>query len=271
MKLSRISPRALVIGGLVIAGVAVGQCFALLHAVRPVSPERFGSATFLQSVAGWHIGFLRGQHGAWLVRVPASDFSASTAGGAETDLAGEMHHLLLSLPQKAVLEACLYIVALLAFLLAIPALSRRLSLRAVSVRRRFVGMGALGTAVGIILFSPYLVAGYGGSAYTNWVGPGAYSYSGSYLRVSQHAGETVSYRNAVEALALPGLWSSSFLRPRYSAHPTPEWVLVLIELLPRALRGLPSFSSVVAYSSVLLPFFCVGVLFSLVPRRRNGA
>ncbi len=250
----------------VLGALALAQCIALLHAVRPVSPERFASAAHLRVIGGWQIGFLRGQHGAWLVRTPATVSATSATGGPNASLIPEMLEALDSLPRKAALEGILFSLLFLMAFVGFPALVRRPLVANLSPFLQRVISAGLGAVVGMALFSPYLLLGYGASAFSNWVGPGAYSSSGPYLTVTGISGETVSYRTVVEAAALPGLTVTSYLLPRPSFGPEPEWRLVLAELLP---SWLPSASTVLWHVCVLAPFALLGLLFSYLPRRKG--
>jgi hypothetical protein len=243
--------------------IAVGQWAALRHSVLAVPSTDFGKATYLRSLYGWRIGFLRGQHGAWLVRTPSATFPAPSSAGPLSPLEPEMAEILSSLPRKALLEGILYAAALLSGALLLPAASRRVARTRLPALARHVIVGLFTVALGALILSPYLFLGYGGCAFTNWVGPGALSYSGVYLRLSPHPGDTVSYRNVVEVVAYPGLWLASYLNSSRAESETPQWVLVLTELIPRSLRDLPPLIPIVF---MFLPFFVLGVGLSCALR-----
>jgi hypothetical protein len=250
---------------LFLGAIAVGQWAALRHSVRVVPSTDFGKATYLRSLNGWRIGFLKGQHGAWLVRTPSATFPVPSSAGPVSPLETEMAEILSSLPRKALLEGILYAAALLSGALLLPAASRRVAGTRLPALARHVIVGLFSVALGALILSPYLFLGYGRCAFTNWVGPGALSYSGAYLRLSPHPGDTVSYRNVVEVVALPGLWlaSASHLNDSRAESETPQWVLVLNELIPRPLRDLPTS---ISFVFMFLPYFVLGVGLSFALR-----
>lgn len=250
----------------VVVSVAVLQWLALLHVVEPVSPEQFASVVSLKVVGDWRIGYLHGHHGARLVRTPAASNAATKSAGSDDALVAEMRAVLDSLPRKAALEGGLYSVVLLLAFVALPALARRTAGVAMSAFRRRLLLAGGGALVGIALFSPYQALDYGTSAYTNWVGPGAFSSSGPYITVTGIPGETVSYRTVVEAAAFPGINLASYVLPRQSFEPESEWVLVIKELLP---SWLPTPYSLLWKSCVLAPFALFGLLLSFLPFRKK--
>lgn len=162
----------------------------------------------LQPSAGWSYGFVRGHHGARLVRAriaagsPPATFTDVDRLQVDATLRSRMQHELDRVAAEATLEALLYVALLvLVFAPAAWILPRhyrdRDSVLCVSLQ------GAVkGAMLGTVALLPLALARYGEPLYTNWVGPGAVSYSGPYLGPSPGTGFTVSYRFFVEVFAL---------------------------------------------------------------------
>lgn len=236
-----------------------------------VSTAEFRNAQLLRSSSAWHYGYLRGHHGAQLVRTARTGVALGSPASPDATLTIIMASALSSLPRKAVLEGLLYFFVTVVALLGFRWLIR---LRPSGLVRRLAVVLLFGSFGVLILFAfltPYLAAGYGGSAFSTWVGPGACSYSGGHLWLFTAPGETVSYRYAVELALYTSLW---FARqgtgyPLHDDLPMP--VLVLLELLPSRLHPtrLPFFA--VLLSAAALQAFSFGVLVSGISAFRRRA
>jgi hypothetical protein len=85
--------------------------------------------------------------------------------------------------------------------------------------RAFVVAGALSWMVGwAIAVAPLVICDYGRPPFTDWMGPGALSWSTGHP-VSWGSGLTVSYRTSIETAAL---WPRIFLEPTAVARALPR-------------------------------------------------
>lgn len=100
--------------------------------------------------------------------------------------------------------------------------------------RLFALSGAAGVSAAALLFQVPIFLGYDSSIFTNWVGPGAYSYSSSRIHVTGLSGVTVSYRMFLEALIAPAF---TLLSHVVSVTNIPFWILAPMIALVYALPG----------------------------------
>jgi len=269
MHRSRIAFLAL--ASVALVAILAAQVVALRLATPELSATEFREAFFLRSSHAWHYGYVRGHHGAQLVRTARTDAPLLAPAHSDATLTPIMTSALSSLPRKAALEGLFYFFVAVVALLGIRWLIR---LRPSGLLRRLAVVLLFGTFAVLVLFAfltPYLAAGYGASAFSTWVGPGACSSSGGHLWLFTAPGETVSYRYAVELALYSSLW---FARqgsgyPLHDDLPMP--VLVVLELLPSRLHPtrLPFFADFL--SAAAAQAFTLGVaLFGLSAIRRRA-
>lgn len=180
--------------------------------VRVVQTDKWPEeATYLKADADWRYGYVRGIHGAILIRTAASVQPVVLANVEEESLdsdrtkevADHMKKELGQLRHLAVYEGLFYFSWVLLMRFGFPVLRRRLGGPSASSRRKARVSAVLTmVAVGYLLL-PRIVLCYGASAYSTWAGPYAMSASGPYLPPSLWPGETVSYRPVLEIALLP--------------------------------------------------------------------
>lgn len=194
--------RVVRLGGFV-ALLFAAQTWFLSRKVAWVTPEDYATYAYdLHQGRTWRFGYAPGHHGAHLVRSapdarPAQREGLGGSGEYALAVRSEMEHELFASPARASLE--------FAFYLLVSVLVVGVSTMA-SVRRvgRYRWSLILVTAA-LLLSLPLLSIGYGCSMYSNYVGPGAFSSSSGYLRVTLIPAETVSYRSVAEAVGLAPL------------------------------------------------------------------
>jgi hypothetical protein len=198
--------RVLRLTGFVVLLVAA-QAWFLHNKVSWLPPEDYATHGHdLKPTRTWRFGYVSGRHGARLVRTAPEARPAGEAGlfAPGSDLDGPMLRELQMAPALAGLELVLYLLVTL----AVARVGRFASVRR-GARWRWL---LLPLIAGWLLSLPLLAVGYGSSIYSNYVGPGAFSSSGPYLRVSFIPAETVSYRSLMEALGLAPLWLLRLVR-----------------------------------------------------------
>lgn len=164
-----------------------------------IPPEVYSEiARDLQATHGWRYGYVKGWHGAVLVKTVNQKEAIPECEKIENaDITRAMAWELAMVPWKFAGELMLYL-GLLAFVLFVPRwLAHRLSTSG-RLRRIIPMYMALWAAAWVVFLLPWLAAGYGASMFTTWEGPGAMSYSGPYPRATATPAETVSYRPLVE-------------------------------------------------------------------------
>jgi hypothetical protein len=203
-----------------IAMITVGQVIALHHKFSEAERRPSNrTPVFLREIAGISMGFVLGHHGARFITLSSNDLPR---GGADysTELArlkAVMQTELDRIPLKIIAEAVWYF-AVVFFVVCRPL--------AVSWRRRaspssLAATGATVLFAATVVFQVPIAFGYDGSIFSNWVGPGAYSYSRPYVGVTGISGVTVSYRPFLEAMITP---ATKALRPLiWSDEGLPFW------------------------------------------------
>ncbi len=189
-----------------LAAAAVAQYrFFVPNKTPSITAERFAeTANHLVDRDVWRYGFVLGHHGAFLVRTLAAGAAPTRCpvmvDPCSEELEGLMADELDGIPRLAALELAGYALLLAFVVLVLPGAMVWL-LRRTPKRLRMPVLGFAAAAAVITLFLvPYATIGYGGSAFTNWVGPGAFSYSGGYFWWPHTPGLTVSYRMVLEAV-----------------------------------------------------------------------
>lgn len=209
-------------------GIALRRKFPLVDHPRVVA-----EAVLVARVGTVGIAYLHGQHGARFVRLHVAP-QATVPAEHDVELLEQMRKELRLVPLKVVAEAAWYFVVLLvAVLLPLQRAWRRK--RSV---RFFALSGAAGVSAAAFLFQLPIFLGYDGSIFTNWVGPGAYSYSSSRVDVTGLSGVTVSYRPFLEALIAPAFWLLSYAVSDTSI-PVLVWtpMIAVVYSLPGACGG----------------------------------
>jgi hypothetical protein len=219
----------------VVACVVVVQVIGLRLRVKLVdSADYRESGTELRVSRKWRYGFLRGQHGAFLVRVPLASEPPRAGQLPDSEVYDYMKSDLANLPRTTFLESGFYL-ALGSYLVALaPWVLRRL---APGGTRKWVFGGGLGVGFGALFLAPQFFLGYGASAFSTYVGPGALSSSGPYARLTFICAETVSYRPLLELVLLGPTWLFALFAHPFSGVSVPFWLQVVLEFL--RLRSLP--------------------------------
>lgn len=196
MARGTLSGAALLLMAIVIGEtVALHRKFPLYHAGRSrIAP------VYLRHVAGLNIGYVRGHHGAHFVRLPpGSPSHTRTVAAEQVEIATAMQAELGRMPLKILGEISWYF-AVIFGVICVPfrfACRRRKSGHVLAI------IGAVAFFAGALLFQLPITLGYDGSVFSNWVGPGAYSYSRPHMGVTGIPGVTVSYRPFLEAMIAP--------------------------------------------------------------------
>ncbi len=135
-------------------------------------------------------------------RTEEEDFNVYEAMRRELDL----------VPLKTFLEIVLYLTALLILFRGPFLLDKLRFLPACGPTWRYYWAGAISGAISFwVMAMPLIVLDYGPPLFSNWIGPGALSYSSGPILVSHGGGMTVSYRNMIETLIFwPGAFYSIF-------------------------------------------------------------
>ena len=161
---------------------------------------RYPYATWLRDVGNFRIGAIRGQHGAIFVRIPPGEpFTTVLPDDDDGKVRQAMLRDLPRTPAKAVGEYAMYLVLFFGCLWLLPSLLAR--------RMRWSFAVAVSCFAAVLLAQIPLFFRYDSSIFSTWSGPGAYSSSGGYLRLTYTAGYSVSYRPFLESLLLPALRS----------------------------------------------------------------
>ena len=215
------------------------QWFSLKDKIRCIDPDKIPlDFVELRTTSEWRTGYVVLHHGAVLVSMPLNTPPASAERDAaaeedESDAAGDatggsghvrpcteeeeairliMGRELDLAPLKAGLELALYVALLFWGFFG----ARRFRARVLGTgtgRSRACVAGALSWMVGwLIAAAPLVACGYGPPLFSNWMGPGAASWSSGYPG-SWGSGLTVSYRHFIETAAL---WPMLFLDPAVS-------------------------------------------------------
>lgn len=186
---------------ILVAAILAGQGIALHHKLPVYQPgPRKVVPVFLGAFAARRVGYVHGHHGAVLVRLRPGVAATLQAPPEEPgEIAEAMQLELKRIPLKAGAEAVWYFLVFFGVIF----LPLRWAWRRHASRRLFAlaGAAALFTAAGLLQAPIFF--GYDASIFSNWVGPGAYSYSTSALAVTGIPGITVSYRTFLEAMMAP--------------------------------------------------------------------
>ncbi len=194
-------PRAMLLltTALLLAGL---QWYALRQKIVTVSVGTYQErAVELAAASQWRYGTICPMHGCVLVRTPNTGQSAPANPYPPAEIATMMLVELQSVPRKLALEWLLYAMAAASLLFG-PGLMRRFDQHKDSIIADVAPAFAACWLALIILVSPLLMQGYGGSLYSTYDGPGAIVYSTGHHRVTGKTAETVSYRSVIEAVGL---------------------------------------------------------------------
>ena len=214
--------------------IAVAQGIALNRKFPVVDhPRSLARAVLVARVGSVGIAYIHGQHGARFVRLRLTA-QPTARPHHDGELLEHMRKELRLIPTKALAEAVWYfVVSLVAVCLPL-----RRAWRSNKSVRLFAFSGAVGVSAAALIFQVPIFLGYDSSIFTNWVGPGAYSYSSSRVDVTGLSGVTVSYRTFLEALIAPAFRLLSYFMSDTSF---PLWILApmiaLVYSLPGACLG----------------------------------
>ncbi|MFN7954082.1 MAG: hypothetical protein U0610_20320 [bacterium] len=236
MKMSRKRRRTIVAWAIAIGGMESCAARMKVQTIEPYAYEMW--ADEIRTTAHWKYGFLCGHHGCVLAKTRNLGPSyRPVRDEVEPAVRDAMAEELRRVPRKIVGELALYAVLVWWGCVFTPWL--RLRSRGWSRRRvLWHATGAVGGLGFLLLAStPYLVFRLGAPLFSNWVGPGALSYTTG-LGLTGGPGLTVSYRSFLELV---------FLGPIY--------VLMLVDLLVGLVPGLsdsvrPVLDLVVAWAIV---------------------
>jgi hypothetical protein len=179
------------------------QTFFLFLKVFEIRPLVYSEMAWdLKETPDWRYGYVKGWHGAVLVKTPNEAKSIPVNKRIGTDeITQAMARELEMVPWKFAGELILYL-SLLGFMLFIPRwLAHRLSESGRQLRIMPM-YAALWAAAWCAFILPLLTIGYGASIFTNWQGPGALSYSGPHPMAQAIPADTISYRPLVETAAI---------------------------------------------------------------------
>lgn len=189
------------------AVVALGELYFVTRKFPVYNPHPRSRITELRVIADQHIGIVQGQHGASFVRLPRH--LRLPPSSIPEDVVRQMNRDLSRLPVKALAEFFLYFACLsFAWFAARVAWSRTPA----HLWR--------GTVAGLaVAFSTFIIQaptawGYDSTAFSTWVGPGAYSFSYPAMRLTFIPGVGIAQRFTFEALQV-GAWKiiNSIARP----------------------------------------------------------
>lgn len=218
--------------------LAAFEVACLRSSVATLSPHEFAErATDLSLSGPWRYGYVSGIHGARLVRTANLPDLVPSPHPTDLALTQRMRADLASLPRRAALEFAFYCVLLLYVVSAAPWLYGVLARRWPRRWQLRCARGLLAVSVAAIALLPQRLLGYGASAFSTYVGPGALSWSGGYPQITWLTADTISYRTFVEFLLIGPLWLFSKLPqlPFAGVRP-PFWLQVLLEMVPQSLR-----------------------------------
>lgn len=200
-----------------VLAVATLQAYAWDRKITTVDEETYFDRAFDLRINGQdRVGYHIERHGAVFVHTTASGATGQRAPEREEiePVRAFMQAELDWLPWKAALEGVWY--ALVAVALTVSFMrAARLTPRRAAYR------GALAVWKAWCVFLLPLWLGYGQPVFSNWIGPGALSWSGPYFYSEWTPGLTVSYRPLVEALAL---------MPALALEPVLSWLLYFVSM-----------------------------------------
>lgn len=171
--------------------------------VDPISADAYSLVYELKVTPKWRYGFLWDHHGAWLVKTENVEEAVPLDSCIGWDgLCNELLEEINLIPLKTILELCLYGVILVYMFWVVPWQRTKFAFLQDSVGKEILVETVLWILGWTILLLPLLLFDYGQSLYTNWIGPGAASWSGMYYEVSGAQGVTISYRTWLEIIML---------------------------------------------------------------------